>query len=187
MADVAGKGVPAALFMAMSRTLLRSAAINRVSPAATLTRVNQLIVTEARSDLFVSVFYGVWAPQSGRFVYANAGHNAPLWVNGAGEVRPLAGHGVVLGALDDAEYQETEVSLQPGELLLLFTDGLTEAINAAEEEFGGERVRALLREAWQANAPADHTLARLAEAVQTFSGSSEMFDDVTMALLKRTR
>jgi phosphoserine phosphatase RsbU/P len=186
MADVAGKGVPAALFMAMSRTILRSVAINRVSPAATLMRVNQLIVTEARSELFVSVFYGVWRPHSGRFVYANAGHNAPLWVNGQGEVRPLAGRGVVLGAMDDAQYTEAEIHLQPGEMLLLYTDGLTEAINSAEEEFGGERVRGLLHSAWQADASAQSTLERLAGAVQAFSGPTGMFDDVTMALIKRT-
>jgi len=186
MADVAGKGVPAALFMAMSRTILRSVAINRVSPAATLTRVNQLIVTEAASELYVSLFYGVWAPKSGRFVYANAGHNPPFLVTRTGEVKPLPGHGVVLGALEDAQYEETELHLQPRDMLLLFTDGLTEAINTAEDEYGEERVREHLRNAWQADASAGSALEVLAAGLQAFAGSSGMIDDVTMVLLKRT-
>ncbi len=185
VADVAGKGVPAALFMAMSRTILRSAAASRISPAATLTRVNQLIVTEARSDLFVTIFYGVWEPQTGRFVYANAGHNEPLCVDRAGHIRPLAGHGVVLGALDEVEYAEHEMHLQPGDRLLLFTDGLTDAVNTAEEEFGLGRVQARLREAQAQGYSAEATLNGLAAAVVDFAGAMGTFDDVTMVLIHR--
>ncbi|MBI4772091.1 MAG: SpoIIE family protein phosphatase [Chloroflexi bacterium] len=106
IADVADKGVPAALFMALSRTLLRSVAIGRTSPAATLERVNQLILADAHTDLFVTVFYAVWEPATGRFSYAVGGHNPPVWISRAGEVRLLRGKGIPLGVLEDAHYEE---------------------------------------------------------------------------------
>jgi serine phosphatase RsbU (regulator of sigma subunit) len=186
IADVAGKGVPAALYMAMSRTIVRSAAISRVSPAATLTRVNQLILNDTRSDLFVTMFYGVWEPATGRFAYANAGHNPPLSVTAAGAVRPLPGGGMVLGVMEDIQYAEHETHLQPGELLLLYTDGLTEAINGAEEQFGLDRVYAHLGEAQRGGDGAEAALARLSKAVQSYAGPAGMFDDVTMVALRRT-
>ncbi|MEK7787852.1 MAG: GAF domain-containing SpoIIE family protein phosphatase, partial [Chloroflexota bacterium] len=124
IADVADKGVPAALYMALSRTLLRTVAISRIFPAATLTRLNQLIMADARSEQFVTVFYGMWEPDSGRFVYATGGHNPPIWVNGGDSARPLPGRGAAVGVFPNIEYQEQELTLQPGHSLFLYTDGL---------------------------------------------------------------
>jgi serine phosphatase RsbU (regulator of sigma subunit)/putative methionine-R-sulfoxide reductase with GAF domain len=183
IADVADKGVPAALYMALSRTLLRSVAIGRVSPGATLTRVNELILSDARSDQFVTVFYGVWEPGAGHFVYANGGHNPPVLVSAEGEVHKLPGRGTALGALDHIEYQEHEIHLKPGDALLLYTDGLTDAVNQDVQDFGLERVCEVLRQAHQESA--QKIVERLTEAVQAHVGAMEAFDDMTMVVMKR--
>jgi len=184
IADVADKGVPAALFMALSRTLLRSVAIGRVSPAATLTRVNQLILADARTDLFVTVFYGVWEPASGRFRYANGGHNPPIWVDHAGEARTLKGRGLALGVLEDVEYEEHEVHFDPGDLLFLYTDGVTDAINTAEDEFGMKRLSEVVHRANRTGSASD-IVAATATAVEQHVQGIEAFDDITMVVIKR--
>ena len=183
IADVADKGVPAALYMALSRTLLRSVAIGRVSPGATLTRVNELILADARSDQFVTVFYGVWEPATGHFVYANGGHNPPVWVDAEGEVRKLPGRGTALGALEHSEYEEHETHLKPGDALLLYTDGLTDAVNQDVQEFGMKRVLEVMQQVHAGSA--QEILSCLTEAVQTHVGAMEAFDDMTMVVIKR--
>ena len=183
IADVADKGVPAALFMALSRTLLRTVAINRVEPGITLARTNQLIMADARSNQFVTVFYGVWEPDSGRFCYATGGHNLPVWVSANGEVHILPGRGAALGVFDEARYQEQETLFQPGDVMLLYTDGLTDAINVESEEFGLNRVREIVAGARHQSA-AD-ILDTLAASVKSHAGAMEAFDDLTMVAIKR--
>ncbi len=183
IADVADKGVPAALFMALSRTLLRSIAIGRISPAATLARVNDLILADARTDLFVTVFYGVWEPATGRFTYAVGGHNPPVWVSADGQLRTLTGNGLALGVLEEVVYDEHEIHLLPGDVLLLYTDGLTDAVSAREEEFGLSRVCEVLRQAHRHPAPL--ILEALEAEVRAHTGAVEAFDDMTMVVLKR--
>ncbi len=183
VADVADKGVPAALFMALSRTLLRSAAIGRVSPAATLARVNQMILADAPSALFVTVFYGVWEPATGRVRYANGGHNPPLWVERSGAARTLKGRGLPLGVLEEVEYEEHEIHLQPGELLFLYTDGVTDAINVEEKEFGLERLQTVVCQARGRSAA--EIMDAAAAAVEQHVGGVEAFDDMTMMVIKR--
>ncbi len=184
IADVADKGVPAALFMALSRTLLRSAAIGRVSPAATLARVNNLILSDARSDLFVTVFYGVWEPTTGKFKYANAGHNPPVWVSRDGVARPLKGRGLALGVLDDVEYEEHETHFDLGDMLFLYTDGVTDAINAEEVEFGMDRVFEVVQRVNLGGSASDIVDAT-ATAVEQHTRGIEPFDDITMVVIKR--
>ncbi|MCC7358181.1 MAG: GAF domain-containing protein [Anaerolineales bacterium] len=183
IADVADKGVPAALFMALSRTLLRTVAINRIWPAETLGRVNELILSDSRSEQFVTVFYGVWEPGTGRLTYAVGGHNPPVWARADGLVQALPGRGIALGVLDGARYTAQQVVLAPGEALLLYTDGLTDAVNHLNEEFGVERVFAVMRAAPAASA--EVILGTLAAAVQGHVGAREPFDDMTMVVLKR--
>ncbi len=184
IADVADKGVPAALFMALSRTLLRTVAISRVSPATTLARVNELILADSRTDLFVTVFYGVWEPGTGRFAYAVGGHNPPVWLSADGEVRLIKGAGLPLGVLEEALYDEHEIHLKPGDVLLLYTDGLTDAVNADAEEFGLQRIYAVLRQARTGSA--DEIVEAMEAAVRAHVGPVEAFDDMTMVVLKRT-
>ncbi len=183
IADVADKGVPAALYMALSRTLLRSVAINRVSPAATLTRVNQLILADARSDQFVTIFYGVWEPATGRFIYATGGHNPPVWANGGASAAPLPGRGAAIGVFPDVEYQEQEVRFQCGDSLFLYTDGLPDAINSANEEFGMNRVIDVVNQTCHESA---QTMLQVMDlTVQAHVGAREAFDDLTMVVIRR--
>lgn len=184
VADVSDKGVPAALFMALSRTLLRSAAMSRLSPAATLTRVNELILADARSQQFVTMFYGVWEPATGRFVYANAGHNPPVLMR-AGADRPetLTAHGAALGVFAEYIYTDAEIVFEPGTTLLIYTDGLTDAINAQAEEFGLARVEALLQAAQAL--PAASIVDTLAQTVDWHVGGVEAFDDTTLVAVQR--
>lgn len=183
IADVADKGVPAALFMALSRTLLRTVGINRVSPADTLTRVNELILSDARTDLFVTVFYAVWEPGTGRLAYAVGGHNPPIWVSADGETRMLRGTNLPLGVIAEAQYDEHEIHLHPGDALLLYTDGLTDAVNAEDEEFGMHRVCEVLRDAHQR--AASEIVDALEASVRAHVGAVEAFDDMTMVVVKR--
>lgn len=177
ISEVADKGVPAALFMALSRTLLRTVAINRVSPRDTLQRINKLILSDARSEQFVTVFYAAWEPASGRLCYAVGGHNPPLLTNRAGEVQPLPGRGMALGVVERVAYQEQEVTLQPGDSLLMFTDGLTDAINAQNQEFGLARSHAL---------PAQAMAQAVVAEVETHVHGIDAFDDMTLVVIKRS-
>ncbi|MBI5828165.1 MAG: PP2C family protein-serine/threonine phosphatase, partial [Chloroflexi bacterium] len=183
IADVADKGVPAALYMALSRTLMRTVAINRVSPATTLARVNQLILADTQSSQFVTMFYAVWEPDTGRVRYAVGGHNLPLWARADGVVRPLAGQGAALGVFDDAQYEEHQIEMTPGDVLLLYTDGVPDAINADDEDFGMDRTSEVVRHMRPESA--QHIVDAIARSVQTHVGQREAFDDLTMVVLKR--
>ncbi|MBI5712764.1 MAG: serine/threonine-protein phosphatase [Chloroflexi bacterium] len=183
IADVADKGVPAALFMALSRTLLRSVAINRVSPADTLERVNQFILNDARSNLFVTVFYAVWTPRTGHFVYANGGHNPPLLIRAHGDSSSLTRTGAALGVFEEAQYQEQEIVFAKGDMVLLYTDGLTDAINTQSEDFGLNRVTNIALKVHAQSAA--RIQSAIVAAVAAHVGGSEAFDDITMVVVKR--
>ncbi len=184
IADVADKGVPAALFMALSRTLMRATSMSGRTPSDALRRTNTLIMSDAPSDLFVTVFYCLLHPRSGHFTYANAGHNPPLWVNTQTEkVERLTQHGMALGVIPDLPLSEYSITLAPGDVIVLYTDGVTEAYNTAEEEFGVERLEkvALLH----ARESAEDIVEAIKAAVDDFVGDVPPFDDFTLVVLKR--
>ncbi|MGB9633233.1 MAG: PP2C family protein-serine/threonine phosphatase, partial [Chloroflexaceae bacterium] len=185
IADVTDKGVPAALFMALSRTLLRASAIDGRQPAEVLQRANRLILADSRAGLFVTTFYAVLEPRTGGLTYANGGHNYPLlYETATGQVRPLRAQGVVLGIVPDPRFEQMALTLNPGDVLLLYTDGVTEAMNGERELFGDDRLAAVLR----ANAhhgPQEIINAVLA-AVGDFAGGQSQADDITMVVIKRT-
>jgi serine phosphatase RsbU (regulator of sigma subunit) len=142
--DVSGKGMPAAIFMAVSRTLLKATALSGITPAACLQHVNRLLHAENESEMFVSLFYGILDLHGGRLVFSNGGHNPPLLRSAACGVRCLAsGRGCVLGVFGDAAYESTTCPITPGDTLLLYTDGVTEAMNPGGELYGEERLHAL--------------------------------------------
>lgn len=145
IADVSGKGVPAALFMMVCRTLLKGVAIGHRSPAQVLTEVNAMLFEENRTTMFVTVFYAVFNPRTGALTYSNAGHEPPVLRrnDGSTEVLPTTG-GVALGIVEDMQYEERSIELARDELAYLFTDGVTEALNEAGEEFGSERLHAAI-------------------------------------------
>jgi sigma-B regulation protein RsbU (phosphoserine phosphatase) len=184
IADVADKGVPAALFMALSRTLVRATSMSGRTPSDALRRTNTLIMSDARSDLFVTIFYGLLHPRSGSFTYANAGHNPPLWLNvRSGVIRRLQQHGMALGVIADTPLSEHAIQIEPGDVLALYTDGVTEALNIDGKEFGVERLEQVV----QANAAgtAEEIVAAIQTAVDEFVGNEPPFDDFTLVVMKR--
>ncbi len=184
IADVTDKGVPAALFMALSRTLLRATAIDGRQPAEVLARANRLILADSRAGLFVTTFYAVLETRTGTVTYANGGHNYPLhWNAAAGEVRPLRAQGIVLGIMPQPQFEQHSLTMAPGDVLLLYTDGVTEAMNPARELFGDERLAAVLR-ANHHRSPQEIIGAVLA-ALADFAGGQSQTDDITMVVIKR--
>ena len=185
IADVSGKGVPAALFMMSSRTLLKGAAIGNHEPGDVLREVNNLLVEDNETMMFVTLFYAVYDPHSGLLTYANGGHNAPLirHADGSSTLLPLTG-GIALGVIDGIEYEQAEVRLERGETLILYTDGVTEAMNEAEEEFGLDRLAAVLT-SHPSNDP-EEVNGAIFEAVRAFAGDAPQSDDITCLTLCRS-
>ena len=183
IADVSGKGIPAALFMMVCRTLLKGIAIGMASPAQALTEANVLLHAENQSSMFVTVFYGVFNPRSGSLTFANAGHESPVVRrrDGSTEALPFTG-GVPLGIVDDMQFEERTSNIASGEFVVLFTDGVTEALNESEKEFGNDRVHDTI--AGVEPGSAQEAVEALVRTVVRFSGEAEQFDDLTCLVLK---
>lgn len=184
IADVSGKGIPAAIFMAVSRTLIRATGVRGGSPADCLTYSNKLLAAESVDCMFVTVFYGIFNLKTGEISYCNAGHNPPyiLKRGGAVEVLPMSQDPMV-GAIDGIEYHGATLQLDHGDSLVMFTDGVTEAMNAQNEEFGEERLEDTLVEVTM------HNCQQIVEAIKAdvaaFVGDAEQSDDITVLALKR--
>jgi serine phosphatase RsbU (regulator of sigma subunit) len=181
IADVTDKGIPASLFMALCRTLLRSVSISHIDPGTTLSRLNELIFSDTQADLLISVFYGVWEPKSGRLSYANAGHNPPLLFYPQQPARILSDHDIVIGAIPNAHYTTFTIDIHPAELLVLYTDGVTEAADAEGQMFGLHRLENLVLglEKWNAQEVAD----LISKRVSDYCGTSDLQDDLTTVVL----
>ncbi len=185
VADVSGKGVPAALFMAIAKTLLRATALFRTAPGACLSRLNDLLCENNEQDLFVTVFYGVFDRRNGRFCYANGGHNPPLHIRADGSVVPLPlTGGLALAILDRRDYAEATLNLAPGDSLYLYTDGVTEAMDCDGVEFTMQRLIALLH-GWNV-LPAHDIPQKVIHAVHTFERGAAQADDITSVVLRYT-
>jgi sigma-B regulation protein RsbU (phosphoserine phosphatase) len=182
VADVADKGIPAALYMALCRTLLRAVARSRPDPAVTLMRVNELLLADTHSDLFVTMWYGIWDPAKGSVFYTSAGHNPPFVVNSDdGSVHPLQLRGIALGVLPDIQLKTETVMLHPGDCLVLYTDGVTEAQSPLGEEFSVPR----LENATRYNClGATEILNGVIEALDQHTGDEPQFDDLTLVVLR---
>ncbi len=184
VADVSDKGVPAALFMMSSRTLLKGAAIGTIDPGQVLREVNELLDAENEAAMFVTVIYAVYDPETGQLKYANGGHNTPLLVHpdGSSDEFPLTG-GIALGVAPDLYYEHHSVILAPGDTVFLYTDGVTEAMNADSEEFGMARLREIFATAPPRNA--QEANAAVFEAVGVFAGDTPQSDDITCMTFHR--
>ena len=182
IADVADKGMPAALFMALTRTLVRAAAAETSSPAEALRRVNELLLPDTKQGMFVTAVYAVLDWNTGELTYANAGHNPPLWVR-RDAIEKLTRTGIALGASDDPHMQERTIHLAEGESLLFYTDGLTEAFNLEDDMFGEERL--LRAVGWQESASADDMIQTVESALDDFAGNAPPSDDLTMLAVRR--
>ncbi len=183
IADVADKGVPAALFMALSRTILRTVGFSRKDPADVLMRVNRIISIDAESDLFVTVFYAVWDPHTKKISFANGGHNPPMLLNAKGESRLLKVPGIALGILPEIELMSHSTYLQRQDTLILYTDGVTEAVNEDLDEYGMDRLYLTARAVRQQSAQA--IVRAIRDSIQDHAGETPQFDDVTLVVLKR--
>ena len=184
IADVSGKGVPAAIFMAVSRTLIRATGIRGVSPAECINYSNTLLEKESVNNMFVTVFYGIYNIKTGEVKYTNAGHNPPyvLKANGSLEKLPVSGN-MAIGIFDDFEYTETTCQLAQGDTLLLYTDGVTEAINPQEEEFTETRLEQTLKKV--AGQTCQQVIDTIKTDVKTFANGAEQSDDITLLAIKR--
>ncbi len=183
IADVADKGVPAALFMALTRSLLRGAAFSGREPNAVLKRVNRLVLADTRSDLFVTMFYAILDTRTGEMHYANAGHNPPLISRRDDAVAQLAEHGMAIGLFEPIEPPLKEMFIEPGQALMLYTDGLVDALNPRGEEFGMARLTDALIAASPLSAP--EIVDTVMAAVREHSGGELPFDDQTLVVIKR--
>jgi sigma-B regulation protein RsbU (phosphoserine phosphatase) len=186
VADVSGKGVPAAMFMAVTRTLLRDLATT-LSPAAALVRANAMLLEANPECMFVTLFLARYDPRSGRLTYANAGHPAPLLAPAAPSNSPprqaAPPTGTVLGAIEGVTYTDATLTLNPGDRLVLFTDGVSEARATSGAFFGVERLAAILAD--NAPAPSEALCRAVLECVDTFQ-VDKRHDDVTVLSLRRT-
>ena len=182
VADVSDKGVSAALFMMSSRTLLKGAAIGLALPGEVLREVNDLLFEDNEGGMFVTVLYAVYDPSSRELTYANGGHNSPLVVHadGTSALLPLT-DGIALGIARDLPYKQNAVTLSPGDTIIFYTDGVTEAMNGEEEQFG----LAPLSEFFRTNPPRnpEETTAAIFEAVNAFAGEAPQSDDITCLVL----
>ena len=183
--DVAGKGVPASLFMAVTKTLIKAVAEQEHSPGQVLTRVNRELVSGNTTSMFVTVFLGIIDTVTGRVLYANGGHNPPLVIRPRGPVDFLAPSGdALVGALEDLSYETGELILAPGDALFLYTDGVTEASNPDDEMFAEDRLRESLQ-SLQATSPKE-TVEEIKATIDAFVAGAAQADDITMLMLQFT-
>jgi Serine phosphatase RsbU, regulator of sigma subunit len=184
IADVSGKGIPAALFMALARIVVRVNAIwHQKAPADAIRDANAIIAADSKASMFITLFYGILHPSERSITYVNAGHNPPLICHGTdGSFSELSATGMAIGVLTDAGYTSDTVVLGPGDVVVLYTDGITEAENAGQELFGEERLRETI--ARVRTRPAAEIVSAILEAVQAFSGTTPQSDDITLMVVR---
>ncbi len=186
IADVSGKGVPAALFMALSRIVVRVNALWHRDPSKIIWYANNIITQDSKAGMFVTLFYGSLSEKDRTLTYVNAGHNPPLLYRSRdGSMERLMPTGIFLGGLEDQEYGSRTAEIGPDDIAVLYTDGVTESINASEEMFGEERLKAVIRS--HAKLPAKGLIEKILEAVTSFAGDEPQFDDITLMVIKGVR
>ncbi|OAI39464.1 fused response regulator/phosphatase [Planctomycetaceae bacterium SCGC AG-212-D15] len=184
--DVSGKGMPAAIFMAMSRTLLKAVASRSTDPGACLTEVNTLLCRDNNAEMFVTLFYGVLDAGAGTFSYSNGGHNPPYLLRPSSPPAQLEMTGnMMLGMIEGQEYNTRQVPIKSGDLLFLYTDGVTEAMDPASNQFTERRLEEYLRGA--ATGDTDSVIKGIVEAVRLFAGGAPQSDDLTALALRYRR
>jgi serine phosphatase RsbU (regulator of sigma subunit) len=186
IADVTGKGVPAALMMAYSRAVVRAESMAGRSPTEVLTNTNRLLLQERQTRLFLSACYAELDLDDGRLTYANAGHDAPLWISASGDQSiELEDHGTILGAFQDIGLETREIALGAGDTVVFYTDGVTEARDGAGRLFGDERLSAAAVGAVSAGGDAEAVLRSIVGAVESFTVGAEQADDLTIVVVQR--
>ena len=181
--DVSGKGVPASLFMAITKTLIKVTAAPDLPPSEILRRVNNLLAADNEASMFVTVFLGIIDKKTGEIDYANGGHNLPCVAPRKGELRFLKKtKGTVVGAMEDLEFEAGSLKLDPGDYLYLYTDGVTEAENSSEQFFSDQRLLDDLHE-FQQSSPKETALG-IMKKIKSFTQDAPQSDDITMMILQ---
>jgi sigma-B regulation protein RsbU (phosphoserine phosphatase) len=184
LGDVAGKGLPAALVMSNMQATIRGQALVEHSPAHCLTLANRLLYHSTTSNKFATLFYGQLHKHSHEFYYANAGHNRPILFRQNGDIETLETAGVALSIVENENYQDDKIDFEPGDILLIYSDGITEAMNPGQEEFEEQRLRDIVLQ--HRNESAESIIAHIKDAVNAFVESSVQNDDMTLVVIKRT-
>jgi sigma-B regulation protein RsbU (phosphoserine phosphatase) len=183
MADVSDKGLAAALYMALARSLIRAEARHHASPRQVLLNTHRLLLEMTEATMFVTAFYGVLDPGQSSLRYARAGHNYPLLVRpDSGDCRELSAHGIVLGCVKDVSLEEATVDLHPGDILVLYTDGITDANSSSGEFFGAERLRETVCTAEGLSAQGACDL--VFERVDRFQAGTMQYDDMAVLVVR---
>ena len=184
MADVSGKGIPAAIFMAVSRTLIRTVGLQGVQPGECLTKSNELLCGESVDSMFVTVFYAIYNIYTGELEYCNGGHNPPYVLHADGSVEQMSmSNNPIVGAVEGVKYERAKTVIKKGDTLLMYTDGVNEAFNSAYEEYGDKRMEAALRRL--NGRPCGEVTEGLLDDVRTFAGEAEQSDDITIMAVRR--
>jgi sigma-B regulation protein RsbU (phosphoserine phosphatase) len=184
IADVADKGIPAAILMAVSRTTIRATALSGRQPAEALSRASQLMLQDSQADMFLTAFYAVIDPADGQIVYANGGHNHPLLLRSAEQiVEQLSAPGILLGMLPNVQLENRDALMRDGDVVVFYTDGVTEAMNSDQQEYGPQRLRDTLLTSGHLNA--GDILAAILNSVSEFTGNAAQSDDMTVVVVKR--
>jgi sigma-B regulation protein RsbU (phosphoserine phosphatase) len=182
IADVSGKGVPAALFMVITKTLFENSS-SSLSPKRVFEKVNKRLIKNNETGMFVTAFMGFYNIPTGRFIYSNAGHNPPLLKRKGGDYEFIINEPcLVLGSFENAKYTENEITLEKGDMLYLYTDGVTEAMNVKSELFSETRLLEVLNK--NKDASPELLLKIVKKEVDDFSEGAQQFDDITMLALK---
>jgi serine phosphatase RsbU (regulator of sigma subunit) len=184
IADVTDKGMPAALFMALSRSLVRASIDQSVTAAKAITKANHLICSDSSLSMPVTLFLAHLDPHSGKISYVNAGHHPPLFFQcKTKETTKLTRTGIFLGFEQDAIFHEKSIGLESGDLILFYTDGVLDAYNQQEEEFGMERFETLVKQ--NCDQPASALLTVIKEEISEFIGDVPQYDDLTLMAIRR--
>jgi phosphoserine phosphatase RsbU/P len=183
IADVSGKGFPAALFMALSRTCVRANAMGDATASGAIRKANRIISQDSSSGMFVTLFYSVLDLKQKKLRYVNAGHNPPIVRNGKfGDIKLLGAKGIALGVMDDIVLEEVELDLAPNDIIIFYTDGVTEAINNKEELFGESRLADLITQ--NNHLSAKDLVDKIKSEIMEFTRGEPQFDDLTLFALK---
>jgi len=183
LGDVSGKGTGAALLMASLHAAVRAQATTTSSISHVMHEISNYLDKNTPDNKYATLFLGVLDPTSGNLVYSNAGHNPPILLR-AKKIQRLEVGGVPVGLFPESEYQESTVAIEPDDILLLYSDGITESINEAEEEFGDDRLIAVAQQ--YADSPVARLRDKIEEALSRFVGKAAPFDDMTLVIVKRT-
>ena len=183
--DVVGKGIPAALLMSNTQATLRGQVENVLSPSRVLTRSNSLLFRSTDAGKFITLFMATLDPASHRINYCNAGHEYPLLFRNDGSVEQLQTEGLILAAIEDFDFGERSTTLKPGEILLLYSDGITEAFNPEGDQFGLERLKEVIEGCRDSSS--EEILSEVVSSIRKFSNGREQSDDITLIVIRRDR